>query len=151
MRFSTASGKRATERDSACWRPASEGEGLAIERAYTGCGVDPATIELLEAHGSGIPLGDKTEISAIKKVFGERKGPQGSIAIGSVKSMISHCIPAAGIAGLIKSALALHHKILPPTLCSKVNPELGIRTRRSMSIVRAGHGYPSRENPAAQA
>ena len=50
----------------------------------------------------------------------------GSIAFGSVKSMISHCIPAAGIAGLIKSSLALHHRVLPPTLCAKVNPELGI-------------------------
>ena len=106
--------------------PSVEGESLAIERAYQASGVDPATIELVEAHGSGIPLGDKTEISAIKKILGERKGPQGSVAIGSVKSMISHCIPAAGIAGLIKSALALHYKILPPTLCGRVNPELGI-------------------------
>jgi acyl transferase domain-containing protein len=106
--------------------PSVEGEALAIERAYKATDVDPATIELVEAHGSGIPLGDKTEISAIKKIFGVRKGPQGSVAIGSVKSMISHCIPAAGIAGLIKTALALHHKILPPTLCDKVNPELGI-------------------------
>lgn len=108
--------------------PSIEGEALAIERACTTTGVDPATIELIEAHGTGIPLGDKTEISALKKVFGERKGVQGSIAIGSVKSMISHCIPAAGIAGLIKSSLALHHKILPPTLCETISPELGIES-----------------------
>lgn len=106
--------------------PSVEGEALAMERAYKASGVDPATIELIEAHGSGIPLGDKTEIAALRKIFGGRKGPQGSVAIGSVKSMISHCIPAAGIAGLIKSALALHHRILPPTLCERVNPELGI-------------------------
>lgn len=106
--------------------PSAEGEALAVGRAYRASGVDPATIGLMEAHGTGIPLGDKTEISALKKIFGERKGAQGSIALGSIKSMISHCIPAAGIAGLIKSALALHHKILPPTLCRNVNPELGI-------------------------
>ncbi|MDY6853741.1 MAG: beta-ketoacyl synthase N-terminal-like domain-containing protein [Thermodesulfobacteriota bacterium] len=106
--------------------PSAEGETLAIERAYSHSGVDPSTVSLIEAHGTGIPLGDKIEISALKNIFGERKGKQGSVAIGSVKSMISHCIPAAGIAGLIKSALALHHRILPPTLCDTVNPELGI-------------------------
>ena len=106
--------------------PSVEGETLAIERAYTASGIDPATVDLVEAHGTGIPLGDKTEISALKNILGERKGAGGSVAIGSVKSMISHCIPAAGIAGLIKSALALSHKILPPTLCNKVNPDLEI-------------------------
>lgn len=108
--------------------PSTEGEALAIKRAYDVSGIDPATIGLIEAHGTGIPLGDITEISALKKIFGERKGELGSIAIGSVKSMISHCLPAAGIAGLIKSALALHHKILPPTLCESVSPELGIES-----------------------
>jgi acyl transferase domain-containing protein len=81
---------------------------------------------LVEAHGTGIPLGDKTEIAALRSVLGERQGLLGSVAIGSVKSMISHCIPAAGIAGLIKTSLALHHKVLPPTLCGTVNPALGI-------------------------
>jgi acyl transferase domain-containing protein/phosphopantetheinyl transferase (holo-ACP synthase) len=106
--------------------PSLEGETLAIERAYRSTGVDPATVGLVEAHGTGIPLGDKTEISALRNVFGERGDRGPSKALGSVKSMISHCIPAAGIAGLIKTALALHHKLLPPTLCDEVNPELGI-------------------------
>ena len=110
--------------------PSVEGETLAIRRAYEGSGVDPASISLIEAHGTGIPLGDKTEIAALRNVFGERSAEQGSIAIGSVKSMISHCIPAAGIAGLIKTALALHHRVLPPTLCDEVNPELGIERTR---------------------
>ncbi|MEO4046069.1 beta-ketoacyl synthase N-terminal-like domain-containing protein [Pseudomonas sp. CAU 1711] len=106
--------------------PSEEGEALSIRRAYAGSGVDPASISLVEAHGTGIPLGDKTEIAALRSVLGERQGLLGSVAIGSVKSMISHCIPAAGIAGLIKTSLALHHKVLPPTLCGAVNPELGI-------------------------
>ena len=106
--------------------PSVDGETLAIRRAYDSTGVDPASVTLVEAHGTGIPLGDKTEIAALKNVFGERRTAQGAIAIGSVKSMISHCIPAAGIAGLIKTALALHHRVLPPTLCESVNPELGI-------------------------
>ncbi len=106
--------------------PSVDGESLAIRRAYESTGVDPATISLVEAHGTGIPLGDRTEVAALKSVFGERRTAQGAIAIGSVKSMISHCIPAAGIAGLIKTALALHHRTLPPTLCEEVNHDLGI-------------------------
>ncbi len=110
--------------------PSVEGETLAIRRAYEGSGVDPASVGLIEAHGTGIPLGDRTEIAALTSVFGERVAPQGSIAIGSVKSMISHCIPAAGVAGLIKTALALHHRVLPPTLCEEVNADLGLERSR---------------------
>ena len=106
--------------------PSHDGETLAIRRAYTGTGVEPDTIDLVEAHGTGIPLGDKTEIASLGSVFGERNAPVGTKALGSVKSMISHCIPAAGIASLIKMSLSLHHRTLPPTLCEQVNPELGI-------------------------
>jgi acyl transferase domain-containing protein/phosphopantetheinyl transferase (holo-ACP synthase) len=106
--------------------PSHDGETLAIRRAYAASGVDPASIGLVEAHGTGIPLGDRTEIASLKSVFGERDTPIGTKALGSVKSMISHCIPAAGIASLIKMSLSLHHRVLPPTLCDEVNPELGI-------------------------
>jgi acyl transferase domain-containing protein/phosphopantetheinyl transferase len=106
--------------------PSLDGEVLAIERAYAQSGVDPAGVGLIEAHGTGIPLGDRTEIQALTRVFGERKGALPRVAIGSVKSMISHCIPAAGIAALIKTSLALHHKVLPPTLCDTPNPALGL-------------------------
>lgn len=106
--------------------PSHDGETLAIRRAYAGTGIDPASVDLVEAHGTGIPLGDKTEIASLGSVFGERSAPVGTKALGSVKSMISHCIPAAGIASLIKMSLSLHHRTLPPTLCEQVNPELGI-------------------------
>ncbi len=114
-------------REQSLLAPNVNGEALAVKRAYSDSGIDPASIALLEAHGTGIPLGDKTEISALKQVFGEKTAPpQSRIAVGSVKSMIGHCIPAAGIAGLIKGVLAIHHKILPPTLCETINPELGL-------------------------
>ncbi|MEM7155183.1 MAG: beta-ketoacyl synthase N-terminal-like domain-containing protein [Myxococcota bacterium] len=106
--------------------PTEEGETLAIERAYAQTGIDPTSIGLIEAHGTGIPLGDKTEIAALRNVFGGKSASE-CLPVGSVKSMISHCIPAAGIAGLIKTALALHHRVLPPTLCDEVNPDLDIR------------------------
>ncbi|GMQ83281.1 MAG: beta-ketoacyl synthase N-terminal-like domain-containing protein [Gammaproteobacteria bacterium] len=104
--------------------PRLEGEILAIERAYAQSGIDPSSISLVEAHGTGIPLGDKTEIQALRRVMGDRDGEVPRCALGSVKSMISHCIPAAGIAALIKTTLALYYKVLPPTLCEQPNPEL---------------------------
>ncbi|MBK1647698.1 type I polyketide synthase [Rhabdochromatium marinum] len=106
--------------------PRLEGEALAIRRAYEQTGIAPASIRLIEAHGTGIPLGDRTEIQALNQIFGARRGHLPDCAIGSVKSMIGHCIPAAGMASLIKTSLALHHKILPPTLCGEVSPELGL-------------------------
>jgi acyl transferase domain-containing protein/phosphopantetheinyl transferase (holo-ACP synthase) len=107
--------------------PRIEGEILSLKRAYQYAGVDPASIGLVEAHGTSMPLGDLTEMQALRKVFGDRNGMPPSCAIGSVKSMIGHLLPAAGIAGLIKAALALYHKTLPPTLyCEKPNPELEI-------------------------
>jgi acyl transferase domain-containing protein len=110
---------------SALLAPRMEGEALAIRRAYQAAGVDPATVGLIEAHGTGIPLGDSTEIHALTEVFGIRTGPRPHCAVGSVKSMIGHCISAAGIAGFIKAALALHHKILPATIgCETPNPAL---------------------------
>jgi acyl transferase domain-containing protein/phosphopantetheinyl transferase len=97
--------------------PRMEGEELALKRAYEIAGISPASIGLVEAHGTGMPLGDITEMQALSKVFGPRKnGKPPTCALGTVKSMIGHLIPAAGIAGLIKTALALYHKTLPPTL-----------------------------------
>ncbi|MEN8721137.1 MAG: beta-ketoacyl synthase N-terminal-like domain-containing protein, partial [Oceanococcaceae bacterium] len=104
--------------------PRPEGEELAIRRGYENAGVDPSTVELIECHGTGIPLGDATEVGSLRRVFGERTGPAPRIAIGSVKSMIAHCLPAAGSAALMKMAMALHDKVLPPTLCDEVDPAL---------------------------
>ncbi len=105
--------------------PRLEGEILALQRAYTMAGVDPRTVELIEAHGTATPVGDVTEIRALTEVFGSRNGPFPRTAIGTVKSMIGHCMPAAGIAGLIKATLALYHKTLPPTLNVETpNPKL---------------------------
>jgi acyl transferase domain-containing protein/phosphopantetheinyl transferase len=105
--------------------PRLEGEVLALRRAYEATAVAPDTVELIEAHGTGTLVGDATEIKALTQVFGPCEGRGPTCAIGTVKSMISHLIPAAGIAGLIKTALALHHRILPPTLhCDDPNPSL---------------------------
>jgi acyl transferase domain-containing protein len=106
--------------------PRVEGEELALRRAYAQTGISTETIGLLEAHGTATPVGDATEVEALTRVFGSRKDPGPRIAMGSVKSNIGHIIPASGAASLIKTALALHHKVLPPTLCERPNPKLGL-------------------------
>lgn len=105
--------------------PRVEGEELAIRRAYEQSGLSPNTIGLVEAHGTATPVGDAVEIEALTRVFGTRTSNQPRCALGTVKSMIGHLIPAAGIAGLIKIALSLYHKTLPATLhCEKPNAAL---------------------------
>jgi len=105
--------------------PRLEGEALAIRRAYETAGISPSTIGLVEAHGTATTVGDLTEFQALKSVFGPSAPGRPTCAVGTVKSMIGHLIPASGMAGLIKTALALYHKVLPPTLnCSKPNPAL---------------------------
>ncbi len=105
--------------------PRLEGEVMAVRRAYESSGIDPDTVDLIEAHGTGTSIGDRTEIESLNTVFGGR-GPGPQIGITAVKSMIGHCMPASGAAALIKTALALHHKVLPPTLCDEPDPTLGL-------------------------
>jgi acyl transferase domain-containing protein len=96
--------------------PRPEGQVLALERAYATAGFSPATVGLIEAHGTGTVAGDQSEIEALRRVFAGHGAAVQSCALGSVKSMIGHTKCAAGLAGLIKATLALHHKVLPPTL-----------------------------------
>ncbi len=107
--------------------PRVEGEELALRRAYEMAGVAPQTVGLIEAHGTATPVGDAVEVQALRRIFGERNGSLPSCALGSVKSMIGHTMPAAGIAGVIKAALALYHRVLPPTInCDEPNPALNL-------------------------
>jgi polyketide-type polyunsaturated fatty acid synthase PfaA len=98
------------------YAPRPSGQSLAIERAYQEAGFEPHEIGLIEAHGTGTKAGDPAEFTGLKTVFGSPNGNKQSIAIGSVKSQIGHTKAAAGAAGLIKTVLALHHKVLPPTI-----------------------------------
>ncbi len=105
--------------------PRLEGEELAIRRAYEASGVDPATVELIEGHGTATLVGDATELEVLNRIFGARSGQMPRCGLGSVKSMIGHSIPASGMASIIKMALSLYHKILPPTIhCEKPNAKL---------------------------
>jgi acyl transferase domain-containing protein len=86
----------------------------AIRRAYRRAGIDPATVTLIEGQGPGIPADDEAEIRAYQAVF--RPPAHGHRTLGAVSSMIGHAMSASGMAGIIKTALALYHRALPPTL-----------------------------------
>ena len=79
-------------------------------------GLSPGSIELVEAHGTGTKVGDAIELEALEQVFQEARPEASWCALGSIKSQVGHTKAAAGAAGLIKAALALHHKVLPPTI-----------------------------------
>ncbi|MEH2403294.1 beta-ketoacyl synthase N-terminal-like domain-containing protein [Nostoc sp.] len=110
------------------YAPRKEGQIKALERAYEDAGFSPATVGLMEAHGTGTMAGDPTEFGSLKDFFGEHDDKKQHIALGSVKSQIGHTKAAAGAASLIKTALALHHKVLPPTInITEPNPKLNIK------------------------
>ncbi|MFC9871877.1 beta-ketoacyl synthase N-terminal-like domain-containing protein, partial [Nocardia salmonicida] len=98
------------------YAPRAEGQQAALHRAYEDADCSPATIGLFEAHATGTRVGDQTELAALTTVLREATDEIGYAAIGSVKSQIGHTKGAAGAASLIKLALALHHKVLPPTI-----------------------------------
>jgi acyl transferase domain-containing protein/NAD(P)H-dependent flavin oxidoreductase YrpB (nitropropane dioxygenase family) len=94
--------------------PRKEGQVRALERAYAQAGVSPAAVGLVEAHGTGTAVGDRTELATLTEVYARAGATPGACVLGSVKSQIGHTKCAAGMAGLIKTALAIHHGVLPP-------------------------------------
>jgi polyketide-type polyunsaturated fatty acid synthase PfaA len=102
------------------YAPVASGQARAIRRSYEKAGVTPDTIELVEAHGTGTIAGDAAEFEGLRSVYAEFEGKQWC-TVGSVKSQIGHTKGAAGAAGLFKAVMALHQKVLPPTIGIK-NP-----------------------------
>ncbi|MEH1866380.1 MAG: beta-ketoacyl synthase N-terminal-like domain-containing protein [Nostoc sp.] len=96
--------------------PSISGQAAVIGEAQTLAGVDAETISYIEAHGTATPLGDPIEIAALTQAFNQTTDKKGFCAIGSLKTNLGHLDTAAGVAGLIKTVLALQHKMLPPSL-----------------------------------
>ena len=96
--------------------PSIHGQAAAIAEALSQGKINPETITYVEAHGTGTPLGDPIEIAALTQVFRKSSKKKGYCAIGSVKTNFGHLDAAAGIAGLIKTVLALQHRKIPPSL-----------------------------------
>ncbi|MCY1047782.1 amino acid adenylation domain-containing protein [Corallococcus sp. bb12-1] len=111
--------------------PSVEGQTAVIGEALGIAGIAPETVTYVEAHGTATPLGDPIEVAALTRAFTARSEGKPSsparCALGSVKSNIGHLDAAAGIAGLIKTVLALHHRELPPTVhFQQPNPKLDL-------------------------
>ncbi|MEV6597417.1 SDR family NAD(P)-dependent oxidoreductase [Actinoplanes sp. NPDC051346] len=103
--------------------PRAEGQRRALDRAYGGAGISPSEVGLVEAHGTGTVVGDRTELETLTRLFTESGARPGTAVLGSVKSQIGHTKCAAGMAGVIKAALALHTGVKPPTIgLSRPNP-----------------------------
>jgi acyl transferase domain-containing protein len=95
--------------------PSVDGQAAAVAEALACAGVDGETIEFIEAHGSGTPIGDPIEVAALTQALGRAAAARpASCGLGSVKANIGHLDTASGVASLIKTALALHHGEIPP-------------------------------------
>ena len=96
-------------------RPEVEGQLLALRRAYRRAGFGIDTVALFEGHGTGTAVGDATELQALTRARREASAEAPSAVIGTIKANIGHTKAAAGVAGLIKAAMALRAEILPPS------------------------------------
>ncbi|MEJ0005619.1 MAG: ketoacyl-synthetase C-terminal extension domain-containing protein [Steroidobacteraceae bacterium] len=105
--------------------PSVDAQAAAIQMAHANSGIDAGSISYVECHGTATPLGDPIEIAALTKAFRNSVAGSQFCAIGSVKSNIGHLDVAAGVVGLIKTALALHHQLIPPSLhYTSPNPQI---------------------------
>ncbi len=126
-------------RGASIMNPSPAGQLLALQRAWAQSGLDPASVHLVEAHGTGTPVGDAAELSTLNEHFGPLPPGSARAALGSVKSMIGHTMPAAGAAALIKAVLAVHHRVLPPSLhCEQPTPLLERGRFEVPSVARPG-------------
>jgi acyl transferase domain-containing protein/NAD(P)-dependent dehydrogenase (short-subunit alcohol dehydrogenase family) len=105
--------------------PNPAGQRLAVQRAWEIAGLSPATATYIEGHGTSTRVGDVVEVQSMADVLKQSNIPTHSVAIGSVKSNFGHLKSAAGAAGLLKATLALHEKVLPPSVhCERPNPDI---------------------------
>lgn len=114
-------------------RPELRGQRLALQRAYERAGFDVRSVAYFEGHGTGTPVGDPIEIATIQSLLGDDDRPH---YLGSIKANIGHTKAAAGIAGLLKATLAVHHGVIPPaTACEQPRAELGGALRVSATAL----------------
>ncbi len=126
-------------------RPEESGQARALRRAYALARIDPTAVDLIEGHGTGTAVGDRVELATVNQV---RAGARTAAALGSVKANIGHTKAAAGVAGLIKAALAVHHRVLPPTTGCREPHELLTAADSTVRVLAEPEPWPG-ETPVA--
>ncbi|MFF4821438.1 type I polyketide synthase, partial [Kitasatospora sp. NPDC001309] len=111
--------------------PGADGQAEVLAAAYRRAGVDPAAVQYVELHGTGTAVGDPVEATALGRVLGAGRAADAPLLVGSAKSNVGHLEGAAGLVGLVKTVLALHHGELPPTLHHRTpNPAVDLTELR---------------------
>ncbi|MFL6000084.1 MAG: beta-ketoacyl synthase N-terminal-like domain-containing protein [Streptomyces sp.] len=127
--------------------PSEEAQAHLLRQAYQSCGIDPATVDYVEAHGTGTRAGDPIEVGAMAQVFGPRPADRLCL-VGSVKPNIGHLEAGAGVAGLIKAVLALHHGEIPPQADYFTTPNPAIPwDEAGLKVVTEATSWPVTDHP----
>ncbi|MFC6082861.1 type I polyketide synthase [Sphaerisporangium aureirubrum] len=127
--------------------PCGEAQEHVMVRACRQAGISPATVDYIEAHGTGTRLGDPLEAGALSSVYGTWRPAGDPCLIGSVKSNIGHLEGAAGIAGIIKAVLALDRGEIPPSVLTTPNPAISWETS-GLRVVTKRSDWPDRDHPS---
>jgi enediyne polyketide synthase len=129
-------------------RPELDGQLLAVRRAYHRAGLGIDSVHLFEGHGTGTRVGDTTELAALSQALDEAR-TRDAAAIGSIKANIGHTKAAAGIAGLIKAAMAVRERVIPPTTGCEEPHETLRKPGAALRIVREPEEWPAAAPPRA--
>jgi amino acid adenylation domain-containing protein len=127
--------------------PSRHAQEAVLRTAYGAAGIAPGRVQYVEAHGTGTPLGDPIEALALGTVLAEGRAAGDACLLGSVKTNIGHLEAAAGVAGLIKVALMLQHRAVPPSLhCRETNPQIPLGSL-PLRLAREMTRWPESETP----
>ncbi|MCC8992583.1 MAG: SDR family NAD(P)-dependent oxidoreductase [Candidatus Contendobacter sp.] len=127
--------------------PSPDAQRAVLRDAYARARVSPAEVDYVEAHGTGTLLGDPIEAGSLGTVLGAARGPERPLIIGSAKTNIGHLEAAAGIAGLIKVSMALHYRVIPPSLhFLSPNPNIDF-ARLNLRVPTAPEPWPTTGRP----
>ncbi|TDD87523.1 type I polyketide synthase [Actinomadura rubrisoli] len=142
------SGVNSDGRSNGLVAPNSDAQRTLLRDVYATAGVDTREVDYIEAHGTGTLLGDPIEAKAVGEVLGAGREPGEPLLLGSAKSNLGHMESAAGVAGLIKAVLALHHQVIPPSAHYKEpNPHIPFEELR-LAVVADETPWPKRSHPA---
>ncbi|WP_395474673.1 type I polyketide synthase [Saccharopolyspora spinosa] len=127
--------------------PAADAQAELLRQAYRNAGVDPAAVQYVELHGSATRVGDPVEAAALGAVLGAARRPGDELRVGSAKTNVGHLEAAAGVTGLLKTALSIWHRELPPSLhFTAPNPEIPL-DELNLRVQRDLRPWPESEGP----